>query len=141
LEQLHSPQRKVEDIVAARSKVFASDITDKAIKPLLQIFNPDRELDVKWQEQLKNLAEKAYIWSHKVNTSFFQYDFHPLWFPFGETFDPHNMKREGASRIRTTGQILACVGMGLKTSAAKGSNREPEEVVQVQVPIVTDADI
>jgi hypothetical protein len=141
LEQLYSPQLKVEDVAAAWSKERASHITDNTINPLHQKLNDDSKLNsTKWQEQLENIAKEAYIWSHKVNTSFFQYDFHPFSFVYGIQFDPQNMKPDGGSS-KTTETILGCVGMGLKISAAKGPKREPEEILQVRVPIVTKADI
>ena len=74
-----------------------------------------------------------------MKTRFFRYDFHPHLFPFDEAFKDESMDVlwAGETKKETPEKIIASVGLGLKTSIARGPNREPEEVWQVKVPIVT----
>ena len=135
---------KPEEAAVAWANNFATSITATAIEPLVDIFNPNRKLELDSLDvtALKKLAVDAYLWSYKVNTSFFHHDFHPIICKLDEEFDPRNMVREGVPKVRmTTGRIITCVGLGLESSAARGPKDEPETVVQLQIPIVTAEDI
>jgi hypothetical protein len=142
MEQRYSGESNIEDIARAWARGFASSIMDAVIGPLLEIFSPKQKIDMTLKESLNDIATKAYIWSHTVNTNFSQCDFHPFIFQPGDMFDPKQMKRDGAPRDKTTkGRIIGCVGMGLRTSVSKGRNCGLEEALQLPVPIVTEADI
>jgi len=118
---------------------------DNTIRPLVHMFRPeyDLELSAGTLSLLNNLAIDAYLWSHKVNTGLFRHDFHPLFFPFDAIFNPDEMVREPGTRTRTEGsvRIVASVGLGLKSSVARGPDQHPEEVLQLRVPMVTAEDV
>jgi hypothetical protein len=144
-ERQLSSECNIEENASAWAEYFATGITDNVIKPLLELFGPNRKLDSIdsiSQDLLRKVATSAYLWNHKVNTGFFQYDFHPYLPQFNEVFNPQCMKRDGVPKEKaTTGNIIACVGMGLKTSIAKGMDCDLEEVWQLRARIVTQADI
>jgi hypothetical protein len=132
---------KLQEAAAIWGRQTAKLIVQDSIKPVSEIFRstPDFALNSRDQAQLESLLFKAYLWKHKVNTSFFHHDFHPRFLGFDEIFDAQQMEREGVSKAATPARerIIACVGMGLKSSIARGPNDKPKEVWQLKVPVVT----
>ena len=135
----------VEDNAASWAKEFVSHVMENTIKALVHMFRPEYELELsaKTLTSFNDLAVDAYLWNHQANTGFFHHDFHPHFFPSNELFNSREMVRESGIRTTTerTVRIVACVGMGLKSSAARGPDQDPEQVVQLKVPIVTARDI
>ena len=135
----------IEENAASWAKSFVSRVMDNTVRSLVHMLRPEYELKLKEEAltPLNNLAVDAYLWSHKVNTGFFRHDFHPHFFPSNEMFNPEEMARETGIRTRTerTVRIVACVGLGLKSSVARGPDQDPEQVLQLKVPIVTAKDI
>jgi hypothetical protein len=114
------------------------------IVKLADAFKPSHGLKLKPKDEkaLTKLAKSAYLWNDKVNTRFFGHDFHPCIFKFDERFNSKEMELKswvGTRNIQKTGRIFASVGLGLKSSVARGPSQKPEEVWQAKVPIVAVA--
>jgi hypothetical protein len=132
---------KLQEAAAIWARKTAKFIVQDSIKPVSEIFRSksDFALNSRDQAQLERLLVRAYLWKHKVNTSFFHHDFHPQFLGFDDVFDAQQMEREGANKAATPTRerMIACVGMGLKSSIARGPNDQPKEVWQLKVPVVT----
>jgi hypothetical protein len=139
------PAIVIQENAESWAQGFVSRVIDNTIRPLVHAFRPgyDLKLNAKALSSMNNLAIDAYLWSHKVNTGLFRHDFHPLFFPFNEMFNPQEMVRESGTRTKTerTVKIVASVGLGLKSSVAKGLDHDPEQALHLKVPIVTVKDI
>ena len=133
---------KVEENAASWAEKFLTRIMATTITPLVDMFKSEPKFELKPQviAEIKQLAVDAYLWRHKVNTGFFHHDFHPFLFKFDEKFDPQTMAREARTKMKPE-RIIASVGLGLKSSAAKGQNQKPQEVLQLKVSVVATKDI
>jgi len=134
----------IEENAASWAKTFVSRVMNNTIRPLVQLFRPEYELQLnaKILTSLNNLAVDVYLWSYKANTGLFRHDFYPYFFPPNELFYPQEMIRESGARIKErTIRIVVCVGMGLRSSVARGPDQDPEQALQLKVPIVTAKDI
>jgi len=148
VEQDHSSHSDQEKVAEAWAEKFASDTMGPKITQLTSIFNSEPRFKLKELKELKELktvAMEAYLWSYNVNTGFFGHDFHPFMSPFDAEFNPQEMQREArsGSKVQTKEKerIVMSVGLGLRSSVARGPNDKPEEVLQVQVPVVTMYDL
>jgi hypothetical protein len=135
----------MDKIATAWAKDFASRITTDVTKKLVDMLDSDQkapEMTEGVEKELMVLAKAAYLWRDKVNTRFFGHDFHPYLFPFDEKFDPDMMEVKvevGRGRVKRPRKIIASVGLGLRSSVARGPDRRPKEVWQAGVPIATAA--
>jgi hypothetical protein len=103
----------------------------RVLNQLVDTSKPDKIPTLK--NTLKNIATKAYKWSYNVNTGYLNHDFRPHFFPPNAEFNSQEMENETKSSTRSfsfvsksTEKIIASVGLGLKSSAARGPDQGPE---------------
>ena len=117
-----------------------SQIMEEVLNRLVDTSKPDKISALK--NTLKNIATKAYKWSYNVNTGYLNHDFRPHFFPPNAEFNSQEMESGAKSSTRifsvfkSTEKIIASVGLGLKSSAARGPNQRPEEELRRKVRVV-----
>ena len=117
-----------------------SQIMRRVLNQLVDTSKLDKNSALK--NTLKNIATKAYKWSYNVNTGYLNHDFRPHFFPPNAEFNSQEMENGAKSSTRSflvfksTEKIIASVGLGLKSSAARGPDQGPEEVLHRKVRVL-----